>query len=254
MGYNIKNGDDQMAKKRESDTLRQRKFAQQEFLKLKKMQNGELDAGPKPSEVAATLTFSEKIKNIWYHDKMAIIIIASLVVAISLLVVSCATKPKYDATIVLYNYTFTGDPICDRMEEYLAQFCEDFNGDGKVNVNVINYSLSGSENTEANYRNRLALQTVQAENQNVILYITDDLSFKEQNTKITFFEEEPIKLTDDFYSYCTDDSGFFTTPKGLQISCRVIKGTAIENKKDVDIYYQQAQTILKNLSEHNANQ
>ena len=57
-----------MANKKESDTLRQRRFAQQEFLKLKKMQSGELDAGPKPSEVyAAPSTFSEKFKNIWIY-------------------------------------------------------------------------------------------------------------------------------------------------------------------------------------------
>jgi len=51
-----------MADKKESDTLRQRRHAQQEFLRLKKMQSGELDAGPKPSEVAAPLTFTELLR------------------------------------------------------------------------------------------------------------------------------------------------------------------------------------------------
>ena len=111
MSYNILSGGAYMAKKKESDTLRQRKFAQQEFLKLKKMQSGELDAGPKPSEVAAPLTFGDKIKNIWYHDKLAIIVVAMLIIAMVLLMTQCATKTKYDATIVLFNYTFTGDNV-----------------------------------------------------------------------------------------------------------------------------------------------
>ena len=57
-----------MSQKKESDTLRQQRFAREEFLKLKKMQQGELKAEPKPSEIYNTpLTFSEKVKNFWYH-------------------------------------------------------------------------------------------------------------------------------------------------------------------------------------------
>ena len=108
-----------MAKKKESETLRQRKFAQQEFLKLKKMQNGELDAGPKPSEVYSTpLTFGEKLKNIWYHDKLAIGIILTITAFIAFFVVQCATKTEYDASVVVFTYRITGDENCDKMGEY----------------------------------------------------------------------------------------------------------------------------------------
>lgn len=240
-----------MAKKKESDTLRQRKFAQQEFLKLKKMQSGELDAGPKPSEVAAPLTFKDKVKNIWYHDKLAIIIVVMLTVAIALLVTQCATKTKYDATIVLFNYTFTGDSVCDKMEEYLKPFCEDINGDGKINVNVVNCSLSGTENNQQNYSKRLSLQSIQASDSSALLYITDEHSYKELNEKINFFEGEPVKFNEDFYEYCLNESGMFVVPKNLQISCRVIKGTSIENGKDIDLHYNHAQSILNKINEYN---
>lgn len=252
MSYNILSGGAYMAKKKESDTLRQRKFAQQEFLKLKKMQSGELDAGPKPSEVAAPLTFGDKIKNIWYHDKLAIIVVAMLIIAMVLLMTQCATKTKYDATIVLFNYTFTGDTICDKMEEYLTPFCEDINGDGKVNVNVINCSLSGTENNEHNYSKRLSLQSIQASDSSALLYITDEYSYKELTEKINFFEGEPIKFNEDFYKYCVDEGGMFVTPKNLQISCRVIKGTSIENGKNIDLHYNHAQNILNKINEYNS--
>ena len=233
-----------MAKKSESDTLRQRKFAQQEFLKLKKMQSGELDAGPKPSEIATPLSCSDKIKNIWYHDKLAIAIVALLTVAIAALITQCATKTKYDATIVLFNHTVTGDPICDKMEEYLKPYCEDINGDGEVNVNVINCSINGNTNNEYNYSKRLSLQSIQASDSSALLYITDKYSYKELTEKINFFEGETVKFSEDFYEFCVDETGFFITPKDLQISCRTIKGTSIENGKNIDQHYEHAQKIL----------
>ena len=99
-----------MANKKESDTLRQRKFAQKEFLELKKMQNGEMNPPPKPSEVQVEpSTFGEKVKNLWYHSKWAIIALAALIICIALLITQCATKTEYDATVVLFTYSITGD-------------------------------------------------------------------------------------------------------------------------------------------------
>ena len=113
-----------MAQKKESDTLRQRRLAQQEFLRLKKMQSGEMDTGPKPSEVAITpQTALEKFKNIWFHDKW--FIIAALIIAISVAFVAheCTNKIEYDTTIVLYTYSPTGDSNCDIMaDSYLHKF------------------------------------------------------------------------------------------------------------------------------------
>lgn len=241
-----------MARKKESETLRQRKFAQQEFLKLKKMQSGELDAGPKPSELAVPLTFGEKIKNIWYHDKFVIIIVGILVIAIAALVVQCATKTKYDVTIVVFTYEPTGEPNCDKMGEYLRPYCSDMNGDGKVNINVVNLSIDGSNDNEYSYSMRVQLSSIIANDASALLFITDDDSYEYMmglSDDITFFEDEPIKFADDFYDFCVDESGFYTTPKNLQISCRNTKGTDIEKDKNIDKYYNQAQGVLNGLKE-----
>ena len=51
-----------MAKKSVSDTIAQQRKAREEFLELKKMQHGEIQAPPKPSEMAVEpKTFSEKL-------------------------------------------------------------------------------------------------------------------------------------------------------------------------------------------------
>ena len=257
LSYTTINGGAFMARKKESETLRQRKFAQQEFLKLKKMQNGEIEAGPKPSEMAAPLTFGEKIKNIWYHDKFVIIIIAILVIAIAALSVQCATKTKYDATVVVFTYKPTGDPNCDKMGEYIRPYCTDINGDGKININVINLTINGYEDNEYSYSNRTQLSSIIANDASALLFITDEDSYKylaeEISDNIEFFEGEPIKFADDFYDFCIDESGFYQTPYGLQISCRNIKGAAIEKDKKIDEYYNQAQGVLSGLRAAYAN-
>lgn len=248
-----------MADKKESDTLRQRKFAQQEFLKLKKMQKGELDAGPKPSEVySAPLSFSEKIKNLWYHDKLAIIIVSILVICIAFLVAQCATKTKYDATVVVFTYSITGESNCAKMGEYLKPYCKDINNDGEVNINVINCSLEQSQgNTEHSYTVRTKASTLIASEAGALLFITDDESYKYLSSlskDISLFEGEPLKFDEEFYEFCSQDDQFYPTPEGLQISCRTIEGTTISSDKNIDTYYSQAQTILNGLKEKYAKQ
>ncbi len=239
-----------MAQKKESDTLRQRRIAQQEFLKLKKMQQGELDAGAKPSEIAAPLTFGEKLKNIWYHDKFAIIVIGIIIIAIAALITQCATKTKYDTTVVVFTHTMTGDPNCEKIGEYLKPYCTDINGDGEVNINVVNCSINGLENSQHSFTNRSKMQSLIATDASALLFITDNDSYEylmSLSNDIAFFDNEPIKFDDNFYEFCVDESGFYDTPKNLQISCRTVKGTAIENGKNVDVYHKQAQRILSKL-------
>ena len=241
-----------MSQKKESDTLRQQRFAREEFLKLKKMQQGELKAEPKPSEIySAPLTFGEKIKNFWYHDKFFIITVAILTVCIALLVAQCSTKTEYDATVVVFTYSVTGDKNCERMGDYLKPYCKDITGDGKVNVNVVNCSLNGSDlNSEYNFNSRTKVQTLLASNANALLFITDEESYEYLSgisANDSLFEGEPIVFKDDFYEFCNVEDEFYTTPEGLQISCRNIKGTAVESDKNIDTYNEQAQNVLKGL-------
>ena len=244
---------------KKSDTLRQREFAQREFLELKKMQSGELAAPPKPSEVySAPLTLGEKLKNIWYHDKWAIIIVSAIAVCIAFLVAQCATKTQYDATVVVFTYSITGDSNCSKMGEYLKPYCEDVNNDGEVNINVINCSLEASQgNTDHSYTVRTKASTLIASEASALLFITDDESYKYLSglsKDTSLFEGEPLKFDEEFYEFCSQGDQFYPTPEGLQISCRTIDGTTISSDKNIDTYYSQAQTILNGLKEKYAEQ
>ena len=59
-----------MADNKKNDIIEEQRRARAEFLRLKKMQSGEIDAGPKPSEVAIVpKTPKEKWDNFWFQYK-----------------------------------------------------------------------------------------------------------------------------------------------------------------------------------------
>lgn len=244
-----------MAKKKESETLRQRRVAQQEFLRLKKMQSGEMDAGPKPSEIyEAPKTLGEKLKNIWYHDKLAIAIVGVIIALIAFLCVQCATKTEYDISVVVFTHRITGEVNCDKMGEYLKPYCKDINNDGEININVYNCTIEESQgNTDHSFTTRYNLNTVIFDDANALLFITDDSSYKDLNSitkDYPFLEGEPVEFQDDFYDFCKEADNLFTTPEGLQISCRTIDERAIiAGDENIDLYYEHAQSILKGLKD-----
>ncbi len=242
-----------MPKKNESETIAQQRKARQEFLNLKKMQNGEMEAPPKPSEVAVKpQTAMEKWQNIWFHDKWLIIILALIIASIAFLTVQCATKTKYDATVVVFTYTLTGDKNCEAMAEYIKPYAKDINGDGEVNISVVNCSFNNADgNSEYSYAARTRAQTMLAGEASALLFITDSESY-EHLSGISeggpLFEGEPIVFKDDFYEKCDVDE-LFDMPENLQISCRRIEGTSIESDKNIEAYYDLAQDVLNGLKE-----
>ena len=243
-----------MAQQHKNETLEQQRKAREDFLALKKMQHGELDAGPKPSEVAVLpKTPAEKLKNIWFHDKWFIMGAIALAIVMVVCVAQCASRPKYDLSVVVYAYNFVGDDDCKLMADYLSQHCEDINGDGKVIVNVINCSYTeGSNEKQYIYSRNTKLQAVLSTDSSALLYITDKDSYEYLSalSESSLFEGEPLVLNEKFYKAC-DGEDLFALPEGLQISCRVIDGTVIEGDKKISSYYEQSRNILKGLSNSN---
>ncbi len=242
-----------MPKKNESETIAQQRKARQEFLNLKKMQSGEIEAPPKPSELALQpQTAMEKWQNIWFHDKWLIIILAFIIVSIAFVTVECATKTKYDATVVVFTHTLTGDKNCEAMVEYIKPYAKDVNGDGEVNISVVNCSFNNAEgNSEYSYSARTRAQTMLAGEASALLFITDPESYEHLSgvsNSGPLFEGEPIAFQEDFYKKCDVDE-FFDVPENLQISCRRIDGTTIESDKNIKAYYELAQSVLNGLKE-----
>ena len=221
-----------MAKK--SETLSQRAKAQRDIIELKKMQAGQLDPGPKPSEVAvAPKTFKEKKDNFLYHYKYLVILAAFLVVVGIVVGVDLATKIRYDSKVVVFSY----DPIIsicnNQIADYFEEFYPDVNGNGKVEIAAIDCTFDPEDK---NFENRTAkqakLQTALTTERDALIYILDDRTieyFKTVNQNIEIFKAENIvELGEDFYKFIgLSDTGYKTK---LYAALRTVDGTLLEGK------------------------
>lgn len=239
---------------KKNDILEEQRRAREEFLELKKMQHGEMEAPPKPSEVAIVpKTPKEKWDNFWFQYKWYVIAVTAMVVVLSVLVAQCVSRPKYDFEAVYFTYTPVLDEQTEKIADYLEKYAEDVNGDGEVKVQVINCSLS--ENGNVQYKNTMLtkLQTLIAGDEKALIYITDKDSYKYLESisdNVSIFESEPLALGEEFYnSTATESLG--NLPDGLQISCRRVSDTVLENKKDIDSLYKASKGLIEKLSDLN---
>ena len=245
-----------MSEKKTNEIIEEQRKARQEFLELKKMQHGEMKAPPKPSEVAIVpKTPKEKWDNFWFQYKWYVIAITAVTVILAVLITQCATKTKYDLEVVYFTYTATLDEQTNKIADYLADYAEDTNGDGEVNVQVVNVSFSDkSGDSQYKYTMLTKLQAMIAGDENAILYITDSESYKylEQLSESGLLDGEPLKLGDGFYA-ATETEELGKLPEGLQISCRRVSDTVLEGKKGVAEAYKNAVKLIEELKKDSEN-
>lgn len=239
-----------MSEKKTNEILEEQRKARQEFLELKKMQHGEMEAPPKPSEVAIVpKTPKEKWDNFWFQYKWYVIAITAITVVLTVLITQCTTRTKYDLEVVYFTYTATLDEQTGKIADYLANYAEDINGDGEINVQVVNVSFSDkSGDSQYKYTILTKLQAMIAGDENAILYISDSESYKYLDglTENGLFDGEPINLGDEFYS-ATEIKELGKLPEGLQISCRRVSDTVLEGKKGAALSYENAKKLLEKL-------
>ncbi|MBE6727937.1 MAG: hypothetical protein E7562_04730 [Ruminococcaceae bacterium] len=248
-----------MAKKKKvNPIIAEQRRAREEFLKLKKMQSGEIPTEPKPSEVAVKpKTLGEKLKNIWYHDKYFIIGGLLTCIIIIIMVAQCVKKVDPDLQIVVFTYDTVSDASCEKISEFAQKHCEDINGDGKVKVQIVNCSFS-NELGDLQYRNTLLqkMQGIIVAEENALLFITDDESIKYFSAADSalngVFDTEPLPLNEAFYEACkikSDNPLDFELKEGLSISCRKLEGTLLEGKDNSGKYIKNSNAILKAATE-----
>lgn len=239
-----------MSDKKTNEILENQRKARQEFLNLKKMQQGEMYAGPKPSEVATELDAKGKLKNFWDYSKWFVIVGTLLTIAIAFMVVQCVNRPVYDLKVVYFTYNYAMDDQLKPIEEYLKPYCKDVDGNGEVNIQVINCSMS-KDNTNISMRNTIyqKLQALIVADENALLFITDKDSDKyfdklnEESEEKGFFAGNRVELGEDFYK-ATKTEYFGELPDGLTLSCRRVADTLIEKQENVKAYYEAALELL----------
>ena len=121
-----------------------------------------------------------KWQNFWYYSKYTIAFILIVAVIFGIGVSSCVGKKDYDMTIVLYFKNFVDDTMTHNIATVAKEYCEDFNGDGEINVLVVNCSIpSKLTNEGSDSTNRLLGQF---QNKEAICYIVDTDAYNDLNS------------------------------------------------------------------------
>ncbi len=238
-----------MSEKETNEILEEQRRARQEFLELKKMQSGEMEAPPKPSEVAIVpKTPKEKWDNFWFQYKWYVVAITAVTVVLAVLITQCATRTKYDMEVVYFTYTAALDEQTNAVAKYIAGYAEDVNGDGEINIQVVNCSFNGkSGDTQYRYTMMTKLQAMIAGDQNAMLFITDEDSYKylaDLSNGDGLFDGEPFMLGEEFYK-ATETDSYGKLPEGLRIACRRVSDTVLESKKGSADAYTNAEKTLE---------
>lgn len=241
-----------MPKNNQSDTLRQRKKAQESLLELKRLQaEGEIE---KPhvsyeNEIKPT-TFKEKLSHFWYYYKGAVIAVVIAAVIISFVCVQCASTKPDDIRVVLYDNHIVTDNQTRQIEKYLESVCKDYNGDGTVKVTVINCTFeTGSSTADYQLTKQQRLQSAIAADKKATVFITSKETYNYvDNLSDSDLLWDYFELNQDFYNSVDTDFNI-DLQQGLVISVRKIEGTLIEDNKTAIEFYKRAIDFCESLKQ-----
>lgn len=254
-----------MADKKKRGSVEEQRIRQQELIELKRQREAFKE---NPDNYVPCVSDStepkqsarSRLSNFWYYSRFTII--GCLVVAIFLgfAVSQCASKTKYDLTIVLYTKTYTNSIMSENLATVAEQYCEDYNGNGEVDVLVVNCSIPDSDRLHDSDASTRLLG--QFQNQEAIVYIVDTGAFKDLKTSFgDDFLDDSLQLPDlDGTAFKLNgtvfDAAFESVEQGYTnkfdyyLLRRNVGDTLISDKKGVEEHSKNAnafiEAVLKN--------
>ena len=210
------------------------------------------------------VTAKDKRENWWYYHKRQIIPAILVVALLAVFIHSMATKVDPDYTIGLLTSFTMPETGVQQLEECIAAYADDRNGDGKVVIQVSNYVMSDDASANPSAQEAAWVRfTADASLNATMIYLHDSTAFSVLEGDFTgFFQYKdgtlmPEDATDyENAMYSWDDIAAFANlqPVGsedglytpemiselfsrLRVSVRAAEGSSIEKKeKDMDYY------------------
>lgn len=240
-----------------NDFLEEQKRRQRELVAVRRARQNPENAPSEPyPEAIVPKTFSEKVKNFWFYYKYFVLAGIFLAAVLTVSISQCVTREKYDFEVVLFSYnTYTAGQI-DAMEHELEKYAEDFDGNGEVNIQIVDCSFSESEFYDQQNAKRTKLTAIIASESRAMLFMTDSKSYGYLDSlfKGDFFVDsslpendgKSLPLGEAFYQAVNSNSEKgVILPEGLQISRRIAdENTTVGKKNDAQQYAKAADNLL----------
>ncbi|MEG1426909.1 MAG: hypothetical protein RSC76_04395 [Oscillospiraceae bacterium] len=216
-------------------------------------------------------TKMDKFKNWWYYNKKPLFIGILVVGALVSMVLSVVFKVKPDYTIAIMSEAYLDDSGISIVENHLADYGEDLNGDGKVIVTLVNYAVavnSGDSGYDVSAQQAATVKfAADMSTGESMLWLHDLVGYHCMSDQEDLFTsvktDKPLENSlmipwsevaafqnIDFSSYQhevlkpEDMKNMFGT---LRLSLRRKEGSVIERKKDLVTYYEASEKFLNNL-------
>lgn len=97
-------------------------------------------------EMVKNLPFKDKVKHFWYYYKIHTIVAVFVLILIGVTVYQAVTQEKYDLEIDYYGQQYISEEQQKEIEDTLAQYIDDVDGDGQKKVHlIVNSALNDEE-------------------------------------------------------------------------------------------------------------
>ncbi len=250
-----------MSDNKKRDAVEEQRARQRELIELKRQKEAFQENPDEFKHEGGGVEFVQsrrsKWQNFWYYSKFTIAFILIVAVIMGIGISSCVGKTDYDMTIVMYFKTFVDDTMAHNISTVAKEYCEDFNGDGEVNVLVINCSIPNKLASEgSDSTNRLLGQF---QNEEAICYIVDTEAYNDLNDsfgddflysgmKLPDFDGRAYKLNGTVFDAAFNAvSEGYTNNFDYYILRRNISEKSTANKKGVGKHIANAEKVIRKI-------
>ncbi len=227
----------------------------------------------RPGEDKKPETPKKKWENFWYYHRLHILIAVVVAVVAGVMIRQSLQTVKPDYTVGLITQAVYPSADTDALQAAMQKYGKDLNGDGKVAVEVVQYTVASSASagtssglSGADPQMQAAMQvklTADLSTGTSMIFLTDDASFRKLQSDDRVFAcldgSTPEDTAADYgrmrvpLAECGAFRGLSLTgtqsgggTEGLGISLRVYKGSAVEGKADA--YYRDSKELFDKLT------
>ncbi len=205
-------------------------------------------------ELRKNMSLWDKITNFFYRYKYHIIVFGFFIIAGGYSIGAKIFAPKPDYSIVVFTKQKTGSTSDIVLQDEIAKYADDVNGDGKVVVKV--YDCSGDEDNEnlLNTAPKTSQFMAELELGERIIYLLDDYryEFTESYFEKTGNKQGLSKIEGDSRKVSLSDTKLMKNTesgyKGLNFCVRADgSGTKYDGTDEYKTMYKNAEKLLKNI-------
>ena len=246
-------------KKDRLDIVAEQQRQQRELIELKKkaLEFEKDPGGFTPTVEGDAVKKKLTLSDLWYYGKFPLVMILIVAVIMAVGITQCSTRTEYDMTIVLYFKHYVSSAMIENVATVAEQYAEDTNGDGKVNVLVMDCAIPDEERLLDTGRAKSSRLMGQFASASSIVYIVDQEALSELDEVAGgVFVDDSLELPQyDGKAYSLNDTVFdkafdavseeYSKEFKYFLIRRKVEGTAIEGKRNVSAYSKQADKFIK---------